>query len=115
MAVTQQEIGKPDGTVMLWDIYANQIVNNFKTYSKAYENKNFKDTESPTGAIKSLSLSADGSTLAILGQDGKVMLWHTGLDELLMQGCQQARNYLATLDEKNSDRHLCDDIGNSQR
>jgi WD40 repeat protein/Flp pilus assembly protein TadD len=110
MTITQQEIGKPDGTVMLWDIYANQIVNNFKTYSKAYENKTFKGTESPTGAIKSLSLSADGSTVAILGQDGKVMLWHTGLDELLMQGCQQARNYLATLDEKNSDRYLCDDI-----
>ncbi len=114
MAITQQEIGKPDGTVMLWDIYANQIINNFKTYSKAYENKTFKYTESPTGAIKSLSLSADGSTLAILGQDGKVMLWHTGLDELLMQGCQQARNYLATLDEKNSDRHLCDGIGKPQ-
>ncbi|MCC5623554.1 AAA family ATPase, partial [Nostoc sp. CHAB 5715] len=110
MAVTQQEIGKPDGTVMLWDIYANQIVNNFKTYSKAYENKTFKDAESPTGAIKSLSLSADGSTLAILDQDGTVKLWHTGLDKLLMQGCQQARNYLATLDEKNSDRHLCDNV-----
>ncbi|WDD36669.1 caspase family protein (plasmid) [Nostoc sp. UHCC 0926] len=110
MAITQQKIGKPDGTVMLWDIYANQIVQNFKTYFKAYENKTFKDTELQTGAIKSLSLSTDGSTLAILGQDGKVMLWHTGLDELLMQGCQQARNYLATLDEKNSDRHLCDDV-----
>ncbi|MEH2336010.1 WD40 repeat domain-containing protein [Nostoc sp.] len=108
MAITQQKIGKPDGTVMLWDIDANQIVQNFKTYSKVYENKTFKDTELQTDAIKSLSLSADGSTLAILGQDGKVMLWHTGLDELLMQGCQQAHNYLATLGEKNSDRHLCD-------
>ncbi|WP_375514187.1 caspase family protein [uncultured Nostoc sp.] len=114
MAITQQKKGEPNGIVMLWDIYANQIVKSFKTYSKAYENKTFKDTESQTGAIKSLSLSADGSTLAILGQDGKVMLWDTGLDELLMQGCQQARNYLATLDEKNSDRHLCEGIKASQ-
>ena len=106
MAITQQKKGEPDGTVMLWDIDANQIVKTFKTYSKAYKNKTSKGTES--GAIKSLSLSADGSILAILNQDGKVMLWHTGLDELLMQGCQQARNYLKTLDEKNSDRHLCD-------
>ncbi|MDF5724718.1 MAG: WD40 repeat domain-containing protein [Rhizonema sp. PD37] len=105
MAITQQKSGKSDGTVMLWDIDANQIV-------KTFENKTSKDTESQTDAIKNLSLSADGSTLAILGQDGKVMLWHTGLDELLMQGCQQARNYLATLDEKNSDRHLCDGKGN---
>ena len=97
---------------MLWDVYANQLVNKFK----AYEDKSFNNaTEGPERLIKSLSLSADGSTLAILGQDGKVMLWDTGLDELLMQGCQQARNYLATLDEKNSDRHLCDDmIGNSR-
>ncbi|KAB8332906.1 hypothetical protein SD80_013530 [Scytonema tolypothrichoides VB-61278] len=107
MAITQQDYNKTDGNVMLWDISANQLVNKFK----AYEDKSFNNaTERPERLIKSLSLSADGSTLAILGQDGKVMLWHTGLDELLMQGCQQARNYLATLDEKNSDRHLCDNV-----
>ncbi|MCP6761990.1 MAG: WD40 repeat domain-containing protein, partial [Fischerella sp. CENA71] len=112
MAITQQDFNGTYSNVMLWDVSANQLVNKFK----AYENKSFNNiTEQPKRLIKSLSLSTDGSTVAILGQDGKVMLWHTRLDELLMQGCQQARNYLATLDEKNSDRHLCDDIGNSQK
>ena len=92
MAITQQGYNKTDGEVMLWDVYANQLMNKFK----AYEDKSFNNaTERPERLIKSLSLSADGSTLAILGQDGKVKWWHTGLDELLIQGCQQARNYLA--------------------
>jgi WD40 repeat protein len=66
--------------------------------------------------IKSVSFSADGSKLAVVGEDGKVQLWQLGgLDELLQRGCERARKYLATLDKKNSDRHLCDGIGNSQQ
>lgn len=48
---------------------------------------------------------------AVIGKDGKVKLWQLGgLDELLERGCERVRGYLATLDEKNSDRHLCDNI-----
>jgi WD40 repeat protein len=88
-----------NGTVALWDLQGRQLMK-FKGY---------KDR------IKSVSFSADGSKLAVVGEDGKVQLWQLGgLDELLQRGCERARKYLATLEEKNSDRHLCDGISNSQ-
>jgi WD40 repeat protein len=63
------------------------------------------------GKVTSISLSADGSLLATLREDSTAKLWRIGdFDELLEQGCDQVRDYLATLDENNSDRHLCDDI-----
>ncbi|MCP6759917.1 MAG: WD40 repeat domain-containing protein, partial [Fischerella sp. CENA71] len=68
------------------------------------------------GQVTSISLSADGSLLATLSEDGTAKLWRIGdFDELLEQGCNWVRDYLSTLDENNSDRHLCDDIGNSQK
>ncbi|NJM72033.1 MAG: hypothetical protein HC862_18630 [Scytonema sp. RU_4_4] len=42
--------------------------------------------------------------------------WQLGsFDDLLAKGCDRMRDYLATLDENHSDRHLCDSIGNFQR
>ncbi|AFZ22262.1 nSTAND1 domain-containing NTPase [Allocoleopsis franciscana] len=84
-----------NGTVTLWDLQGRQLMK-FQGYK---------------GEIKNVGFSADGSKLAVVGEDGKVKLWQLGgLDELLQRGCERARDYLATLDEKNSDRHLCDNI-----
>ncbi|MEG4853968.1 caspase family protein [Microcoleus sp. B5-D4] len=86
--------------VAIWDLQGEQLMK-FEGY---------------IDRIKSVSFSADDSKLAVVGEDGKVQLWQLGgLDELLQRGCERARKYLATLDEKNSDRNLCDGIGNSQR
>jgi WD40 repeat protein len=84
-----------EGSVSLWDLQDRQIVE-FQAHS---------------GDVKSLSISPDGSTLAVVGKDGTAKLWQIGgFDELLTRGCEQVRDYLATLDEKNSDRHLCDSV-----
>jgi WD40 repeat protein len=84
--------------VVLWDLQGRQLMK-FKTHEDE---------------IKSISFSADGSKLAVVGKDGKVKLWQLGgLDELLERGCERVRGHLATLDENNSDRHLCDGISSS--
>ncbi|MEH1950585.1 MAG: caspase family protein [Nostoc sp.] len=66
-------------------------------------------TNQDKGKVTSISLSADGSLIATLGEDGTAKLWQIGeLNELLKRGCNGVSDYLATLNEKNSDRHLCD-------
>ncbi|WP_336389863.1 hypothetical protein [Scytonema hofmannii] len=84
-----------EGTIGLWDFQDRQIVE-FQAHS---------------GNVKSLSISPDGSTLAVVGEDGTAKLWQLGeIDELLERGCQRVGDYLVTLNENNRDRHLCDDI-----
>ncbi|MBW4448179.1 MAG: caspase family protein [Spirirestis rafaelensis WJT71-NPBG6] len=72
---------------------------------------------SDKGDIKNLSLSPDNSTLAVILENGTTELWRLGkFDELLAKGCDRLRDYLKNNPNvSESDRHLCDGIGNSQR
>ncbi|NMG09140.1 WD40 repeat domain-containing protein [Brasilonema sp. UFV-L1] len=86
-----------------WDLQSNQ----------------YFDLEQPSsgvGFLKFTEISPDGRVIATIDENGQAILWQLGgLDELLERGCERVRGYLATLDENNSDRHLCDRIGNFQR
>lgn len=69
--------------------------------------KNNKD------AVWSASFSPDGKAIASASADGTVILWNLNLDDLLVQGCNVARNYFQTNPIANSsNRHLCDGIEN---
>ncbi|HBL59978.1 MAG TPA: hypothetical protein DDZ80_16325 [Cyanobacteria bacterium UBA8803] len=60
---------------------------------------------------KQVSFSPDGKVL-VSARDKRIVIWSLDLDELLVRGCNQARDYLTThpnLSER--ERHLCDDIG----
>ena len=61
--------------------------------------------------VRSISFSPDGSLLASASRDGTAILWNLDLDELLLEGCSLARDYLKTNSNfKDSDRRLCDGI-----
>lgn len=89
-------------TVLWWDLQSNQYVDLNLSSSETSSDDN-------KISLKFGEISPDGSAIATIDENGQAKLWQLGgLDELLTHGCQQAHNYLATLDEKNSDRHLCD-------
>ncbi|MEH1861798.1 MAG: caspase family protein [Nostoc sp.] len=84
--------GSKEGNIKLWTIDGEELAT----------------IKGHNSAVSSLSFSPDGKKLASSSHDGTIVLWNLDFDELLAQACDWARGYLATLDEKDSDRHLCD-------
>ncbi|HBB33867.1 MAG TPA: hypothetical protein DC064_19235, partial [Cyanobacteria bacterium UBA9273] len=85
--------------VILWNRHGNSPL---KIYS------NF--------GMRKVSFSPDGKTIAALALPGNfnssVSVWSFELDKLLERGCNQVRDYLKrNPNVKQSDRHLCDGIG----
>ncbi|MEG4623666.1 caspase family protein [Microcoleus sp. w1-18aA5] len=82
-----------DGNIYLWDWKSEKLLSQFKGHQSK---------------IKSINFSPDSSLLATVGEDGTAKLWQIGeLEDLIELGCNWARDYLATLDDKNNARHLC--------
>ncbi len=72
----------------------------------------FKDTflSKSRSFLEDISFSPDGSKIALAGVDG-ISLLSLDIDELLVRGCNWARDYLKNNPNvKESDRHLCDDV-----
>ncbi len=87
--------GSTDNTVKLW-----------------HRDGTLLKTLAHSGRIRSISFSQDGKQLAAAGDDGQVILWNLDVEELLILGCDLARNYLITNQNLNSTsplepRHLC--------
>ncbi|MHC5771638.1 MAG: WD40 repeat domain-containing protein [Nostoc sp.] len=86
--------------IKLWDLQNRNLLMEFK-----YNECNTQANQ----CITSINFSPDGSTLAVIGSNGSAKFWQLGsFDDLFIKGCDRMRDYLATLDENNSDRHLCD-------
>jgi WD40 repeat protein len=95
--------------IILWNWQSNLLVK-----LDIDENVDEKDFQSsPYGSYGNFyndRISSDGNTLVTM-RNGKIKLWKLGgLDTIMQRDCEQVHDYLATLDEKNSDRHLCDDV-----
>ena len=65
--------------------------------------------------VQDIEFSSDGKIIAATSGDGTVKIWSLDLDDLLVRGCDWARDYLkynANVSEE--DRRLCDGIGNEK-
>jgi len=80
---------------ILWDWQNNKSIKIIHSYRD-------------TNEVQFSKISPDGSILAVVDKDNKVEFLELGVFEKLVEkGCSQVRDYLATLDENNGDRNLC--------
>ncbi|KST63552.1 NACHT and WD repeat domain-containing protein [Mastigocoleus testarum] len=88
-----------DKTVKLWNLQG-QAIRTLTGHDKA---------------IASVTFSSNGKTIASASYDKTVKLWNFDLDDLLVQGCNWARDYLKNNPNvSEEDKNLCDDIGNKK-
>ncbi len=60
--------------------------------------------------VESLAFSPSGEIIATISDDKTLKLWNLSLGDLLAKGCDWVRDYLNTLPEDHEDKHLCNDI-----
>ncbi|MEQ8999796.1 MAG: tetratricopeptide repeat protein [Coleofasciculus sp. B1-GNL1-01] len=90
--------GSDDNTIKLWNLETGEATATLNEHDSW---------------VKSVSFSPDGKTLASGSGDNTIKLWSLDLDELLVKGCNLARDYLKTNPNvRESDRALCDGISN---
>ncbi len=88
-----------DSTVKLWDTSTG---------------KEIKTLIGHTDPVNGISFSPNGKMLASASADNTVKLWRLDFDYLLQQGCSFMREYYKVNPPDNeSDKHLCDGVGNS--
>ncbi|MBD2543155.1 WD40 domain-containing protein [Planktothricoides raciborskii] len=89
--------GSGDKTIKLW----------------SREGKLLHTLEGHQDWVISVAFSPDGKTLVSASGDGKVILWNLDLDDLLVEGCNLVRDYLANSDDEQAreNRRLCDGVG----
>jgi len=63
--------------------------------------------------VSSVAFDPDRKTLASGSCDRKVILWNLDLDDLLVEGCDWVRDYLANSNDEQAreNRGLCDGVG----
>ena len=87
-----------DKTVKLWDTSTGKEIKTLTGY---------------TDSVWGISFSPDGKMLATASADNSVRLWRLDFDYLLKKGCNFMREYYKTNRPDNeSDKHLCDGVGN---
>ncbi|MEQ8972937.1 MAG: hypothetical protein RIE73_21360 [Coleofasciculus sp. C1-SOL-03] len=90
--------GSGDKTIKLWNIETEEAIATLIGHDSW---------------VNSVSFSPDGKTLVSGSRDNTIKLWSLDLDNLLIQGCNLARDYLKTNPNvSESDRALCDGISN---
>ncbi|MGB6299260.1 MAG: caspase family protein [Rivularia sp. (in: cyanobacteria)] len=82
-----------DSTI-IWDWQNNQSIK-------------IRHGSSDANKVKFTKISPDASILAVIKENKVEFLELGGFDKLVTKGCQQVRDYLATLDDNNGDRNLC--------
>ena len=91
--------GSTDKTIKLWNLATGKQISTLTGH---------------TSTVYSVSFSPDGKTLASGSDDKTIKLWNLDLDNLLVRGCDWARDYLKNNPNvSQSDRTLCDGIGTS--
>jgi len=86
-----------DGTVKLW---------------KADDGQELVTLKGHDDEVWGVAFSPSGKLIASADIDGKIVLWNLDLDQLLVRGCNWARDYLQYNPHVDkADRDLCEDIG----